>query len=327
MTRAWGLALAAALAALAALAGCGQGYDPVTEQVSIPGLAPLLAAHNAYDEAPAGDPDRAFGEALALGFGNIELDVQADVWRTPRPGGDQAALYVRHDCTPSPDVNDLASYLDRLARHVARRDGDRPLVLTIDVKDCHDTAPDVIAASLAALLDRHADLLTERGAGAAGVTTERAVTVCLTGDDRVKDAYGERVAAAGGPWRAFADRVISGAPFADDPAAYFAGPDDPYRRFRAIHWKHVEPGFPGGEGAWTAADRARLDALLDAADARGVSVRFYALNGGRRSYRFAGGMRAAVQRWQAFADAAAGRPRRHFLATDDRRTAAALAAP
>jgi hypothetical protein len=316
----------AAMAGLLAAVGCGQGYDPASAQVSIPGLAPLLAAHNCYDEAPAGAPDRVFAEALALGFGNIELDVQTDVWRTPRPHDGQATLYVRHDCTPSPDVNDLASYLDRLARHVAGRDDALPLVLTIDVKDCHDTAPRVVAASLAVLLDRHAGLLTEHDPRPAVVTIERAVTVCLTGDDRVKDAYRELAATSGRPLRAFADRVISGTPFAHDPADYFTGEDNTYRRFRAVHWKHVEPGFPGGEGEWTAADRARLDALLDAADAHGVSLRFYALNGRSRSYRFAGGMRAAVERWQAFTAAAGGRPRRHFLATDDRRTAAALAA-
>ncbi len=272
------------------------------------------AAHNAYDEGPTTTPDGVFAEALELGFPNVELDVVL-------VAGD---LEVRHDCDGPRPTRELDHYLEVLAARVADHDGSvhgdgREFVLTIDVKDCAGASAGRIAAVLDVHLRAHRDLLRRCVPGDDGRLRPGAITVCLTGDDEVKHAYLRRVVERGGALLAFADRVIGGGDDpTSDPTTVLPGRADRYLRFLAIHWRHVEPGFDGGEGDWTGADRRRLFQLLDEATARGLRVRFYALNGEGRSYRFTGGMDAARQRWRAVAEVTDGLALQHFVATDDR---------
>ncbi|MBD3220782.1 hypothetical protein GF314_06030 [bacterium] len=272
------------------------------------------AAHNAYDEGPATTRDEVFTEALGLGFPNVELDVVLV----------DHHLEVRHDCDAPRPTRTLDRYLEVLAARVADHRGSvhgdgREFVLTIDVKDCAGASAGRVAALLDARFRAHRDLLSRCEPADDPRLRPGAITVCLTGDDAVKRAYRRRVVERGDALLAFADRVIGGDDEpTPDPTALLPERGDRYLRFVAIHWRHVEPGFDGDEGDWTEADRQRLVRLLESATARGLRVRFYALNGEGRSYRFVGGMDAARARWHAVAEIADGLALQHFVATDDR---------
>ncbi len=91
-----------------------------------------------------------------------------------------------------------------------------------------------------------------------------------------------------------------------------------YRRWTNFAWNVIEEGGQQKAGAWTAADAARLNAIVTRAHDQGLWVRFYTLNGHAppssqgwtEGYNF--GSPAAVRaRWQAAIDAGVD-----FIATD-----------
>jgi glycerophosphoryl diester phosphodiesterase len=94
------------------------------------------------------------------------------------------------------------------------------------------------------------------------------------------------------------------------PATLIASRATNYRRWVNFPWQVVERGGPRQAADWTAADRARLAALVNRAHAQGLGVRFYTLNGHDRaahpewtaSYNF-GSLPAVRARWQAAVDA------------------------
>jgi hypothetical protein len=91
-----------------------------------------------------------------------------------------------------------------------------------------------------------------------------------------------------------------------------------YRRWANYPWAVVERGGQRKAEGWTAADRARLKALVDRAHSLGLWIRFYTLDGfadadnkgWTLSYNF-GSVSAARARWQAAADAGVD-----FIASD-----------
>ncbi len=91
-----------------------------------------------------------------------------------------------------------------------------------------------------------------------------------------------------------------------------------YRRWANFPWHVVEAGGQNHAGAWTGADRARLDAIVARAHAQGLWIRFYTLNGHSaaedrgwsKGYNF-GSLDAATIRWNAARDAGVD-----FIATD-----------
>jgi hypothetical protein len=263
-----------------------------------------ISAHNCY---PADSTRRdQLVEALGLGIDNIEIDL----------GWDEAKkrLIVGHDATPRAGVAypEFEDYLvPALEAHwkSPRPDG-APTVLTVDWKTSH---PDAVRR-FQAFLDAHPDWLSSAPKAPDGKLTSRRLTVCLTGSDNAKDLY-DSLIPAGGTYRAFRDRVFGGGDYRDDVKGYAPAPASAYHRFLTLHWGNVERGGPPGAGDWTAAEAARLKALLDHAHAQGYRVRFYCLDGRHRldslPYRFASEDAARI-RWRAAADAGAD-----WVATDD----------
>lgn len=93
-----------------------------------------------------------------------------------------------------------------------------------------------------------------------------------------------------------------------------------YRRWVNFPWLVVEKGGQNHAAEWTAADRARLDAIVSRAHGQGLLIRFYTLNGHppaegeaqgwSKSYNF-GSLDSARLRWKAAREA-----RVDFIATD-----------
>jgi hypothetical protein len=289
------------------------------------------AAHNAYDEGDPDTPDAVFQEALDLKFYNVELDVMVDINHTTYLPPDhpdylqgKVRLYIKHDCVPNPDTRDLYKYFEDLAAMVMTNEGSvygdgQNFILTIDVKTCNSPDYMDVAESLDALFDHHSGILSRATIGDAGSFNEQAITVCLTGADEAKDAYYNLVNGGNKTLRAFKDKVVGGGDaYQNNVEDYFNGVADEYHRFYAMHWKHVEDGFPSGEGNWSQEDQDRLELLLPTASAKGFRIRFYALNGSPGYYQFDGGLGDAAQRWVQFVGANEGLTLRHFVATDDR---------
>lgn len=90
------------------------------------------------------------------------------------------------------------------------------------------------------------------------------------------------------------------------PEELLSEPPTNYRRWWNSSWYPVEEGGQTRAGAWTAADDARLRALVDHAHRLGYWIRFYTLDGfspsedkGWGSYYNFGSKEAVLQRWKA----------------------------
>jgi hypothetical protein len=112
------------------------------------------------------------------------------------------------------------------------------------------------------------------------------------------------------------------------PSVIDPEPANNYRRWWNNPWKVVEKGGQRHAGAWTAADDARLRALVQHAHANHLWIRFYTLdgatqhqedcNGWFRGYNF-GSLAAAKVRWKAAQNAGVD-----YIATDQYRTLGAF---
>jgi len=273
------------------------------EPTSIPKPLPI-SAHNCY---PANNrSDARLAQALALGIDNIEIDLGWDA-----AGG---RLIVGHDAAPREGriYPELAEYvIPALERHrKAGRPDNAPTVLTIDWKT---TEPEAVR-NFKAFLDDHADWFSSAPKVAGSALVPRRLTVCLTGDDRAKEAY-DALIPPGGTYRAFRDKVFGAGAYFDNLDDYAPRPADTYFRFLTFHWATIERGAPAAAGDWTPAEAARLKTLMTLVHNRGYRARFYCLNGSRSLgtilYAFPT-PDAARARWHAAADAGVD-----FIATDD----------
>lgn len=275
------------------------GVEPASTPKPLP-----ISAHNCYPTN--GQSDDRIAQALALGIDNIEIDLG---WDTA--GG---RLIVGHDAKPREGQTyaEFAKYVvPALERHwKVRRPDNAPTVLTIDWK----TAEPEAVRKFKAFLDDHADWFSSAPKVAGGALVPRRLTVCLTGDDRAKEAY-DALIPPGGNYRAFRDKVFGAGAYFDNLNDYAPRPADTYFRFLTFHWATIEPGAPAAAGDWTEAEAGRLKALMTLVHDRGYRARFYCLNGswslGTRFYTFPTPAAARV-RWLAAADAGVD-----FIATDD----------
>jgi hypothetical protein len=300
-------------------------------QSQAPGTRVLLDAHNAYPyEGRFGDRvDRALATGLPVA---IEQDL---IWRIGPDGRGESV--VGHDTDKVADAPTFEQYFfDRLkpvmekALAEGRRDQWPLVVLNLDLK----TNEPVHHAAIWQVLGRHEAWLTT-APRTATADQPAALTVgpmlVLTGSDPGQQVEFHDRLALGQKLRVFGAIAQPEPPGATareraralagmTPGMLIATKATNYRRWVNFPWHAVEAGGQANAAGWTAADRARLDALVARAHAQHLWIRFYTLNGHApgqaeaqgwsKGYNF-GSLAAARTRWHAARDAKVD-----FIATD-----------
>lgn len=296
-----------------------------------PGGRVLLDAHNAYPY------EGRFTDRLSRGLATgVPVALEQDlIWRVGPDGRGESV--VGHDVDKVADAPSFESYFFGVVGPVlakaleeGRRDHWPLVVLNLDFK----TNEPAHHARVREVLGRHAAWLTT----APRTTTPQQpapLTVgpllVLTGSHAVQQQSfhdnlqpGDRVWLFGAyeaPTPAGetpAERAMALAEMT--PETLMPARATNYRRWVNFPWLVVEKGGQNHAADWSAADRARLDALVSRAHQQGLFVRFYTLNGHppaeaerqgwSKSYNF-GSLTAAKARWQAARDASVD-----FIATD-----------
>jgi hypothetical protein len=308
-------------------AACVVSVSPQSRSPLTPGARVRLHAHNCYPQR--GQYADRIERALATGVRPIVIE-QDVLWRAGANGGESVVTHEKEAAAEAPALEAhffqrVVPLLDR-ALAEGRRDEWPMLVLHLDFKS---NEPEHHAA-IWKLLGKYERYLTtaERAA-------DRRVTPFVPGPLLVLTERGE------GQEHAFYDEVPAGARLRlfgtvpPDPAVAARGNDatvvasnapellipggaTSYRRWTNFAWNVIEAGGQQKAGDWTAADRARLDAVVSRAHAQGLFVRFYTLNGyssgqsqgWTESYNF-GSIDAVRQRWRAAIESGID-----FVATD-----------
>jgi hypothetical protein len=283
----------------------------------LPGGRVLLDAHNAYpyEGRWADRLDR----ALSTG---VPLAIEQDLAWCPADDGRRQPVVTHDELCQGGEPTLREYFLERIRSWMERAlaegpSADWPLVtLNLDFK----TNEAAHHAAVWRLLGDYEPWLTTavRGANPQMATPlSPGPLLVLTGDSDAQQRVFADTVPVGGRLRLFgavdfpADDAGTGG-VASPPAA------TAYRRWWNHPWRVVEPEGQPDAGDWTAADAARLRALVDAAHGAGLWIRFYTLNGHTPAesdgwsagYNF--GSRQAVRtRWRAAIDAGAD-----FIATD-----------
>jgi hypothetical protein len=296
-----------------------------------PGARVLLDAHNAYPQQGryADRLDRALATGMPVA---IEQDL---IWRADAAGrGDSV---VGHDEDKVAGAPTFETYFFTRLRPLMeqaidenRRERWPLVVLNLDLK----TNEPAHHAAIWQVLGTYESWLTT-AARTTDVTQPAPLTVgpmlVLTGSDARQQVYfhdrlaiGQRLRLFGAieqptpPGDTARERALALARMT--PETLIGARASNYRRWVNFPWSAVERGGQKEAAAWTAADRARLDALVTRAHGNGLWIRFYTLNGHApgdderqgwsAGYNF-GSLAAARTRWQAARDAHVD-----FIATD-----------
>lgn len=292
--------------------------------------APLVAwldAHNCYPENGRGVDRLARALAAARGVPAIEQDVAWDAKRRQS--------VVSHDTDldgtePTLDEHFFQAVATRMEHALATGDPATWPVLVLHL-DFKTNEPEHHAA-VWKLLGRYRPwLMTARRVdSSAGVQpfVPGPLLVLTEDGDGQERAFHDAVP-VGGELRLFGTVPRTPEPAFETAAARFAAavsaPPETliasgatnYRRWTNHSWAVVEEGGQAGAGAWTVADRERLEALVTRAHDLGLWIRFYTLNGHGPTadgwtggYNF-GSLEAVTPRWRAAVSAAVD-----FIATD-----------
>jgi glycerophosphoryl diester phosphodiesterase len=282
---------------------------------SILGSAPLLHAHNAYPEE--GQWGNRIDRALAIPRRPIVIEQDIAL-------GAQGRSVVSHDTELNGNEPTLQDHFFARVRPLMERalvEGRKrswPLVvLHLDFKS-NEAAHH---AAVLELLQRHRTWLTTAPSTPGTATPSAFVPgplLVLTENGAGQEAAFAAAVPAGEPLLLFGTVPPPKIRRTDDPEERFrllrsAWPVDlvparatSYQRWVNLPWSVVEEGGPQKAGDWSAADHARLDAIVLQAHQRGLWIRFYTLNGhapaaGRgwsAGYNF-GSLGAVRLRWQA----------------------------
>jgi hypothetical protein len=309
---------------------CAQPHTPAAQTRVVRG--PLVHAHNCYPEE--GKWADRIERALKLGLNQVAIE--QDLAWVPASGGRAARSVVAHTDKPTGAEPTLDEHFFARVRPImdkALADNQRErwplMVLHLDFKT-NETAHHQYVWEL---LKRHERWLTtapKAPAGAPPAPLTAGPLLVLTENGTGQEADFSDAVAAG-------DRLLL---FGTTPAPQLSREEDPERRARSIvsaqpavlvpwkatnyrrwtnfAWNVIEEGGQPKAGQWTAADAARLKAIVKRAHDQGLWVRFYTLNGHSpessqgwtAGYNF--GSPAAVRaRWQAAIEAGVD-----FIATD-----------
>jgi hypothetical protein len=296
-----------------------------------PGARVLLDAHNAYpyEGRFADRVERALATGLPVA---IEQDL---IWRASANGGGDSV--VGHDTDKVADAPTFEQYFFTRLKPVMeralaenRRERWPLVVLNLDLK----TNEPAHHAAIRAVLDRHAAWLTSAPRTSTPDRPEPLQVgpmLVLTGSHQSQQTDFHDSLPVGAPLRLFgayeAPPPAGGTP-QERALALAATPVETllphratnYRRWANFPWHVIEKGGQPHAGAWDAADRKRLDALVSRAHGQGLWIRFYTLNGHpppeaeshgwSKGYNF-GSLDAARARWRAAREAQVD-----FVATD-----------
>lgn len=309
-------AMVAGLVGSSSLIGCARSTQPGSARGFLPGGRVLLDAHNAY-------PDRGrFAERLdqALATG-LPLAVEQDLAFCPAGESGARAPVVTHEKTCEGGEPTLDAYFfTRVAPLLdeALEQGPSPdwplITLNLDFKtdepEHHRAVWD--------LLGRYERWLTTAPHTGGGPPAPLRVgpLLVLTGVSDVQEQTFHASVTPGATLRVFG--AIHGvAPAEGETGPPRATPATNYRRWWNHPWRVVEPEGQRDAGAWTPADRARLETVVRDAHDCGLWIRVYTLNGHdgpgdgwTASYNF-GSPEAAAERWGAAIAAGVD-----FIATD-----------
>lgn len=283
---------------------------------------PILDAHNCYPyEGKWSDRiDRALGAGFPVG---IEQDL---AWAVDAKTG-KGRVVVSHKAETSGTEPTLESYFFERVRPLVERalkENNRqrwPLIVVhFDVKD---NRPELHAA-VWEILGRYESWITTAPKAANPNELQpldvKPLLVLTEDNDAQEEAFFHRVP-IGGRLRLFGSahtaRIPGESKEAKAHAAATMAPEHlltetptNYRRWWNNSWWEVEEGGQQAAGEWTAADSARLKALVDHAHALGYWIRFYTLDGFTQQenhgwdqgYNF-GSESSARQRWKATLEA------------------------
>jgi hypothetical protein len=315
--------------ALAALV-CLQQNNAMAQTRVVRG--PLLHAHNCYhDEGKWADR---IERALTLGLSQVAIE--QDLAWVPASGGRAARSVVSHTDKPTGAEPTLDEHFFARVRPIMekaladnQREGWPLMVLHLDFKTNETEHHQYVWE----LLKRHERWLTtvkKAPPGSPPLPLIAGPLLVLTQNGTGQEADFSDAVADGGQLLLFGTTPSPQLTQEEDPdrRAKILATAQPavlvpwkatnYRRWTNFAWNVIEEGGQPKAGDWTAADAARLNAIVKRAHDQGLWVRFYTLNGHlpaasqgwTAGYNF-GSPSAVRSRWQAAIDAGVD-----FIATD-----------
>jgi len=300
-----------------------QGESRLRESF-LPGSRVLLDAHNCYPEH--GDWGDRLERALKTG---LPIAIEQDLgWFADKATGGSWSV-VLHQLPPTGSEPTLKSHFFEQIRTLveqALRHPDRagwPLItLNLDFKSEEPEHLEYVWKLLGEYESWLCTSLRTADAETPGAMDLRPVLV-LTGSSDAQQQVFHDVVPVGGRLRLFGSVRLPN----DKPTPLDQVPSaSNYRRWWNNSWAVVEEGGQRQAGDWTARDTERLRSLVRVAHAKGLWIRFYALNGYEetealgwtRGYNF-GSLARVRLRWRAAIDAGVD-----FVATDQYEAFAAL---